>query len=263
MIIAGLEADTAPVVAKIYDSHKYDINPKQETYWALMRQFGKEEGRRIHNMAKTVFFPEDAEEKTIHSKKTIGSTSSVAQSKGLPAKMQDSMIRDDYIVLDTETTGLSPQNDRVIEVSAYKYENGVLTDTFVTLINPGRKIPYRITEITGITTYDVEYKPRFREIARELKAFINKFPVVGHNAKFDYNFLVAECKRSGIKLDYEMIDTVKLARCCFPGLLNYKLETLIDRLNLLDHAQDHRAESDVIATAELYEQCKRKMHSST
>ncbi len=166
---------------------------------------------------------------------------------------------DSWVVLDTETTGLSPQNDRIIEVGARKYINGQTVGDFVTLINPGVKLPKEITVLTGIQPQQLSRAPWFSEIAQRLKEFIGDLPVVAHNAKFDAEFLANEFDRSGISFSIRYIDTVQLARNAFPGFENYKLNTLISKLGLLDHAQDHRALSDVDATAKLYLLCREEI----
>ena len=161
-----------------------------------------------------------------------------------------------WVVLDVETTGLDPQNDRIIEFAARRYKDGIIDSEYSTFVNPGMKLPGNITELTGITDRDLRNAPAFRRIAAEILCFIDGLPVVAHNAKFDSEFLANECARAGVSLDINYIDTVRMARWAFPGLENYKLETLIRELSLLDHDQDHRAMSDVAATAKLYLLCR-------
>lgn len=161
-----------------------------------------------------------------------------------------------WVVLDVETTGLDPQSDRVIEFAARRYRGSAIESEYSTFVNPGMRLPKNITELTGITDRDLRNAPAFRKIAAEILCFIDGLPVVAHNAKFDSEFLVNECARAGVSLDINYIDTVRMARWAFPGLENYKLETLIKEFSLLDHGQDHRAMSDVTATAKLYLLCR-------
>lgn len=181
-----------------------------------------------------------------------------------------SEITDDYtrvhcaewIVLDTETTGLSPIDDRIIEIAAVKYKNGEAVDSFVTLVNPGVAIPERITKITGITDKDLKKAPPFSKIAAKVRDFIGDLPVVAHNAKFDVDFLITECARAGVKIDIKYINTVRMAKWCLPPQDDYKLDTLIRSFGLLDHDQEHRALSDVEACENLYMLCRSKKSRS-
>ena len=101
----------------------------------------------------------------------------------------------DYIAFDFETTGLSPKDDRIIEIAAIKFVDGNPVDRFVTLINPGRPIDPFITDITGIADNMVRDKPIESEIISEFLEFLNNLPLVAHNISFDKSFLDALCAR--------------------------------------------------------------------
>ena len=164
-----------------------------------------------------------------------------------------------WVVLDVETTGLDPREDRVIEFAARRYIDGLPGAEYQTMINPCRQITPKITELTGIRAKDLMNQPQFSQVTDAIVATIGDLPVVAHNAKFDCEFLVNECARAGIDLNIRYIDTVSMARWAFPGMANYKLNTLIQELGLLDHDQDHRAMSDVTATADLYLLCRERI----
>lgn len=164
-----------------------------------------------------------------------------------------------YLVIDVETTGLSPDDDRIIEVAAVKCENDRIVDRFHSLINPGRPIPSRVTEITGINDSDVKNAPDMDEIAPKLSEFIEDLPLVAHNANFDIKFIANSFKRAGVSKGMIYIDTLCLARIAFPDMPNHKLSTLIDEFGLSDHAQEHRAMSDAEATQRLYMICKSQL----
>lgn len=180
---------------------------------------------------------------------------------GFRQEIDDDVTRiccEDWVVLDTETTGLNPNQDKIIEIAAQKYHGGQLVDTFASFVNPEREIPARITKLTGIRQKDVSGAPTFREIAPRLRDFIGELPVVAHNAKFDADFVAKACAMAGVGIQLNYIDTVRLAKWCLPPQQDYKLETLIAQFGLLDHSQDHRALSDVIATENLYMLCREK-----
>lgn len=171
-----------------------------------------------------------------------------------PDKMKISAA--EYIVIDVETTGLRPDDDRIIEVAAVKYENDRIVDSFHSLINPGRRIPSNVTKLTGIKNADVAGAPDMDTVAPELSEFIDNLPLVAHNANFDIKFIANAFKRAGVSKGMLYIDTLVLARNAFPDMPNHKLSTLINELGLLDHEQEHRAMSDVEATQRLYTACK-------
>ena len=163
----------------------------------------------------------------------------------------------DYIVLDIETTGLSTQNDAIIEVGAVKVHDMEITDCFQSFVNPERLIPKSITKLTGITEADVRNAPKIGEVCMELNEFLkDRFPIVGHNVTFDLRFISAAFNRFKIGANFNYIDTVVLARNAFPGFQNYKLETLIADLDLLEHGQEHRVMGDIDATLKLYLKCR-------
>lgn len=164
----------------------------------------------------------------------------------------------EWVVLDTETTGLSPFEDRIIEVAAVKYNNGQPVDQFVSLVNPGVPLDPKITRLTGISDRDLKKAQTFARIAPKIRDFIGELPVVAHNAVFDVDFLITECARAGVKIDIRYINTVRMAKWCLPPQPDYKLASLIETFGLLDHAQEHRALSDVEACENLYMLCRSK-----
>ena len=159
-----------------------------------------------------------------------------------------------YIVLDIETTGLSPERDFIIEFGAIKVENGEETASFQTFIDPGCPIPRRITEITGITDADLAGAPSLLPAIHMISDFIGDVPIVAHNASFDLGFLRQAYAAAGLPVRFDVIDTLRLARKAFPDAPNHKLATLIDFLHL-GGSQAHRALSDVRYTDLVYRAC--------
>lgn len=162
----------------------------------------------------------------------------------------------DYVMLDTETTGLSRTADRIIEIGMLKCVDDKVVDTYTTFVNPDMHIPTRISRLTGITDVDVINAPQFDAIAREVMEFIGDLPVVGHNVHFDAGMLTSELNYLGLDYVFNTIDTVALSRRAFPELHDHKLRTLIDQLNLAGHVQQHRALDDAEVTHRLFLKCK-------
>lgn len=151
----------------------------------------------------------------------------------------------DYVVIDTETTGLNPETERIIELSAIKVKNGKVVARFSTLIYPGKKISKKITNITGIRNKDVYDKPPIEIILPRFKNFIEDYTLVAHNIRFDINMLNAECIRCRIGLiNNPLIDTVSIAKKIIEKEMmpNYKLETIKKVLGI--DVISHRAMSD-------------------
>lgn len=96
----------------------------------------------------------------------------------------------DYVIFDLETTGISPNYDEVIEISALKVKGGEVVDEFNTLVNPGRKIPFGATKVNGITNAMVAEAPAFSHVLAEFLDFAEGLVLVGHNiARFDMKFI--------------------------------------------------------------------------
>ncbi len=104
-----------------------------------------------------------------------------------------------FVAIDVETTGLSPITNELIEVSAIKYDGNKKIDSFTTLIKPKERIPYYITNITGITNEMVQDSPFVEDIMPNLIKFIGTNPIVAHNANFDYKFIQNYSRKSLFK----------------------------------------------------------------
>jgi DNA polymerase III subunit epsilon len=158
------------------------------------------------------------------------------------------------VVLDFETTGLSPSSSRVIEVAALRVDNGFVADSFVQLMHPGYAIPPFITSLTGITSAMVDGMPSPESVMPRLHAFIGGRTVVAHNASFDIRFLCAEMERAGISFSNQSLCTMRLARRLVPDLRGYSLGNLVDhlRIQLPRGEAFHRAMGDSMVTVELF-----------
>lgn len=156
-----------------------------------------------------------------------------------------------YAVIDVETTGLSPKHERLTEVAIIIVEEGKVVDEFSSLLNPEKKIPYRITQLTGINNQMVQEAPHFFEIAKQIVQMTEGCIFVAHNASFDYRFIQAEFARYGFDYQRRLLDTVKLSRKLMPGFRSYSLGKLTSQLGI-QIKDRHRALGDAMATAELF-----------
>lgn len=157
-----------------------------------------------------------------------------------------------YIVLDFETTGLSPLENKIVEIGAIKIENGKIIDTFETLVNPQVPIPPFISNKINITDNMVKDKPKLEDIFNNFILFLEDYPLVIHNAKFDMSFLIQNAKNFNINIKNKAFDTVSGAKKLFPELKKYNLAFLCKHFNI-SNPNAHRAMSDVMATHFLYE----------
>lgn len=156
-----------------------------------------------------------------------------------------------YVVFDTETTGLESNKDEIIEIGACKIVNGRIDETFSTFVKPNKRIPREITELTGITNEMVADAPTINYVLPDFYKFCHGANIVGHNVAFDMGFIHAISKKLSYNFNHPTIDTIEMARSKVPGLKNYKLGTVVERLGIvLDNA--HRAINDATATAKVF-----------
>lgn len=160
----------------------------------------------------------------------------------------------DYVVYDLETTGISCQYDEVIEISAIRVRDGHPVETFTQLVNPGRPIPYGASSVNHIYDAMVRDKPHFREALAEFLAFIGDDVLVGHNIKrFDMNFIYRDCQRYfGKTIDNDYIDTLHMAKACFPDWKHRKLENLAEYYGISTQGA-HRALQDCHMNQQVFE----------
>ena len=157
-----------------------------------------------------------------------------------------------YAVVDVETTGLSPKGEKITEIAIYVHDGHQVVEEFQSLVNPEKKIPYRIVQMTGINDHLVQDAPRFCEIAKKVVELTENKILVGHNIRFDYNFIRSEFKSLGYDFQRKTLDTVKLSRKLFPGRRAYGLGKLCKDLGI-ENPSRHRAAGDAMATTRLFE----------
>lgn len=159
---------------------------------------------------------------------------------------------DTYVVFDLETTGLSPVNDRIIEIGAVKIENKKITDRFSAFVNPQIPIPFNIEQLTGITDAMVENAETIDKILPEFLEFCGGAVMVAHNAGFDVGFIKEKAKTIlGREFNCTVADTVALARALLPSLGKFTLDHVAKALGVppFNH---HRAVDDAQACADIF-----------
>ena len=169
-----------------------------------------------------------------------------------------------FVVVDLETTGLEPDQDEIIEIGAIKFVDGVETESFEELIDPGRPIPEFITRLTGISDADVAGKPRIEDVFPRLDSFLGGSAFVGQQVNFDASFLEYEYRKQNNDyqfwedkvrrfkyLDNLRLDTLFIARIFLPFLQQFKLEKLAAHFGY-DLTNAHRAVEDARATGHVF-----------
>ena len=159
----------------------------------------------------------------------------------------------DFITFDLETTGIQWETHEIVEIGALKCKEGQLESRFCTLVCPPKDIDKQASKITGITNEMVKDKPKVETVLPKLLRFCGHYPLVAHNASFDFRFLKKALDR--FQLPYPrgvFVDTLTLSQKLLPGLPNYKLSTLVQYLQVPQRQDFHRAEADAYYCAYLF-----------
>ena len=174
------------------------------------------------------------------------------------------LLMQEYVVFDTETTGFNAGGeDQMIEIGAVKIKDGVITDRFDELIDPGRHIPDKITELTQITDEMVQGKPSEEEVTKRFLAWSGDLPMVAHNAKFDISFIEMAMKKYHLgEFTNTVIDTLELSRTLDQGFARHGLSALVKRYNVpWEEDAHHRADYDAEGTALVFAKMLKKLGS--
>ncbi len=169
-----------------------------------------------------------------------------------------------YVVFDTETTGFNAASgDVMIEIGAVKIKDGEIIDRFDEFINPGRKIPKKITELTLITDEMVKNADDEKTVTKRFLDWTGKLPMVAHNAKFDISFIEASMKRNDLgEFKNTVIDTLELSRTLDSGFAKHSLSALVKRYDVpFDEESHHRADYDAEGTALVFNKMLNKLLS--
>ena len=157
-----------------------------------------------------------------------------------------------YCVFDLETTGFNAGGgDQIIEIGAVLIKNGEIIERFDKLIDPKRKLPDKIVELTNITDEMLKGKPDEETVVKEFIDFYKDYPLVAHNAKFDTSFMEMAFKKYNLgEFNSTVIDTLELSRALEPEYSRHSLSALVKRYDIVwDENAHHRADYDAEGTA--------------
>lgn len=156
-----------------------------------------------------------------------------------------------YVAVDLETTGIGAKREKITEIGMVKVVEGVVVETYHTMVNPHREIPERIVELTGITDDMVKDAPDITEVLPQVIAFCEGFPLLGHQIIFDYGFLTQAAVNMKLEFKKDAVDTLKLCRYLMPGSEKKNLGAACSYFGI-DPETAHRALSDAMSTHLLY-----------
>ncbi len=171
--------------------------------------------------------------------------------RDVAAKEKGQTFSDTFVVFDLETTGFSPIKDKIIEIGAVKIEHGKITEKFSSFVNPKIPIPFRISQLTGITDAMVMDAPEIGTALPQFLEFVGDAVLAAHNAGFDVGFIEQNCRYQGIEKAFTSVDTLMMARILLPTLSKYKLNVVANALHI-PLENHHRAVDDAGATAEIF-----------
>ncbi|HNY15987.1 MAG TPA: exonuclease domain-containing protein [Treponemataceae bacterium] len=164
-----------------------------------------------------------------------------------------------FTAFDTETTGLEPKLNRVVEAGAIRFDSIGVSARFNALINPMVPMPSEVTKINGITDAMLKKEPPSGEVLPDFMEFIGDTPIIAHNAPFDVAFINEELSRLGKPpLKNRVIDTRIFAKELFPSLQSYRLQDLARHFSITA-IDAHRAEDDARVCMELFLVCLARL----
>src|SRR5574344_1094675 len=167
-----------------------------------------------------------------------------------------------YVVFDTETTGFNAGGaDQMIEIGAVKLLHGEIIDRFDELINPGRHIPDKITELTNITDDMVKDASNEEDVTKRFLEWSSDAPMIAHNAKFDISFIEMAMKKYNLgPFNNTVIDTLELSRAFDREHNKHSLSALVKRYDVpFDEEAHHRADYDAEGTALVYHKIMKRL----
>lgn len=158
-----------------------------------------------------------------------------------------------WVALDLETTGLDPSRAHILEVAAVRIRGDTIAEKFTSLVAYQRRIPAKITTLTGIDKTLTAQAPALPDVLSQLLAFLGNDGILAHNAVFDRKFLHAACRRTARRPPPNAFHcTLALARRFLPSQTSYGLHQLAAALSIPDPKPHHRALPDALVTARLW-----------
>ncbi len=160
-----------------------------------------------------------------------------------------------FTAFDTETTGITPTNSRIIEIGAVRFSQDGVLDKWTHLFYPDQILSPFIISLTHITQEMVDAADPISKHIRDFLRFLDSSIIVAHNAQFDLNFLNAECENCGLPVTKNYaVDTLQLSRIIYPDTESHKLDYLADYLGI-NKGASHRAMDDAITCMGLFNCC--------
>jgi len=157
----------------------------------------------------------------------------------------------EFVAFDFETTGINTEHDAIIQMGAVRFRGGAPVDEFVSLVNPHRPLPVKISLLTGINDADLAEAPDLGDVLPRFLAFLGQSPLIAHNASFDWAFLQKALTISGFKeVKNPCLDTYELARLLLPAARSFALGSLA-KLLYIPLKRPHQALEDARATGQL------------
>lgn len=168
----------------------------------------------------------------------------------------------EYVVFDIETTGLSVEHHKIIEISGYKVKNGIIGEQFQTFVNPNEPLSLFIKEFTGIKDEDLANAPNISKALKDFYEFSKGCALVAHNGFFDYDFLVHHGGKNNLDFSpFPLIDTLALVKVLNPDMKRINLKAVARKYKIrLDN--HHRAEEDARALAEIFVVMLRELYEA-
>jgi len=158
-----------------------------------------------------------------------------------------------FVALDVETTGLHPARDRIVEVAVVRFDGGAVSERYESLVNPGRRLPKYVAELTKLHDADLAEAPPFADVVAQLLEMLGEHLIVGHNVAFDVSFVNAELQRIGMPLLVnERLDTMGLVGRLMPQVRRPSLDAVAERLGVPGRQRNvHRAGIDALITGQV------------
>lgn len=171
---------------------------------------------------------------------------------------QGGSFDDEIVMFDIETTGLSVQTCRIIEIGAVLVKDNEVIDRFNTFVDPEGPVPSEITKLTGIDDTMVKGAPCEKDAVKAFLDFAGDRLLVAHNAGFDISFILRAANRQGLQFSPRYLDTVAMSRYTNPELKNHKLDTIAEHFDLGDF-NHHRASDDAEMLAMIFFKMANKL----